>query len=152
MSRVTDHLPDKLFDYLRAGAPILLLTIGEDGFPNVAFTWAIAPDAHRVRFGADHGSVTLANLQREGRAALQIIGPTNLLFLVKGSARLIKERIAAAPFRIALMESALTEVKDQSFPGVNVAPLGYEWYADRREAMLAMEQAVYAEMHAGGSA
>ena len=146
MSKTTSELPEKLLAWLHSGGPALLLTVGEDGFPNVAYTWAAAPGARRVRFGADHGSATLANVQRDGRAALQIVGPGNLVFLVKGAVRRLKERIAAAPFRIALMEMAVTECKDQSWPGVTVAPLAYEWPDDQREAMRAIEQAVYAEL------
>jgi len=154
MTKTTSELPEKLLAWLHPGGPALLLTMGEDGFPNVAYTWAAAPDARRIRFGADHGSATLANLQRHGRAALQIaacappseVGPENLVFLVKGTTRMLRERIAAAPFRIALMEMVVTETKDQSWPGVIVAPLAYEWPADQREAMRAMEQAVYTEL------
>ena len=155
MSKITFDLPDRLLAHLRAGAPALLLTVGEDGFPNAAYTWAAAPDARRVRFGADHGSATLANLQRDGqapnwgyrgRAALEIVGPGNLVFLVKGAARPLKDRIAAAPFRIMLMEIAVAEVKDQAWPSVTVAPLAYEWPKEHREAMQAMEQAVYMEL------
>ncbi|MBM4422281.1 MAG: hypothetical protein FJ030_02680 [Chloroflexi bacterium] len=146
MSRVTSELPDRLLAALRAGTPALLLTVNDDGFANAAHTWAAAPDSRRIRFGADHGSVSLANLQREERASLQIMAAGNLAYLVKGAARTLKERIAAAPFRIALIEMAVSEVKDQSWPGVTVAPLAYEWPDDKREAMLAMEQAVYTEL------
>ncbi len=146
MSKITAELPDKLLAVLRAGAPALLLTTGEDGYPNVAYTWAAAPDASHVRFGADHGSATLANLQRDGRASLEVTGHGNLVYLVKGTARSVKDRIAAAPFRIALMEMTVAEAKDQSWPGVTVTPLAYEWPADQREAMLKMEQAVYTEL------
>jgi hypothetical protein len=146
MSKITPNLPERLLARLRAGAPALLLTGDEAGYPNVAYTWAAAPDVGRVRFGADHGSATLANLQRDGRASLQIVAPGNLVFLVKGTARTLKDRIAAAPFRMALMELAVAEAKDQSWPGVTVAPLSYEWPADQREAMLRMEQSVYAEL------
>ena len=146
MTRTTSELPEKLLAWLHPGGPALLLTMGEDGFPNVAYTWAAAPDARRIRFGADHGSATLANLQRDGRAALEFVGPGNLVFLVKGTTRMLQERIAAAPFRIALIEMVVTETKDQSWPGVIVAPLAYEWPEDQREAMRAMEQAVYVEL------
>jgi hypothetical protein len=146
VSKITPDLPDNLLALLRAGVPALLLTTGDDGYPNVAYTWAAAPDVRRVRFGADHGSASLANLQRDGRASLEIIAPGNLVFLVKGTASALKDRIAAAPFRIALMEMNVIEVKDQSWPGVAVTPLAYEWPADQREAMLKMEQAVYAEL------
>ncbi len=146
MSQVTLELPERLLSYLHAGAPVLLLTTGEDGFPNTAYTWALALEARRVRFGADLGSATLANLERTGRAALQIIGPENLVFIVKGTARQVKERIASTSLRVAMMELDVAAVKDQAWPQAAVAPLAYQWKEDLRAAMQAMEQAVYAEM------
>ncbi len=146
MSQATFELPEHPLNYLHAGAPVLLLTTGEDGFPNTAYTWALALDARRVRFGADLGSATLANLQRTGRAALQIIGPDNLVFIVKGTARQVKERIAATPLRMVMMELDVVAVKDQAWRQAAVTPLAYEWKDDLRAAMQANEQAVYAEM------
>lgn len=145
-SRVTTELPASLLDALKKGCPALLLTTGEDGFPSTAYTWVVAINASVIRFGADHGSATLANLEREGRASLQIIGQDILIFLVKGTTSPIKPQIEAAPFKIAMMALEVVEVKDQSWPGVTVKPLGYEWLPEQRDKMQAMEQAVYAEM------
>jgi hypothetical protein len=79
--------------------------------------------------------------------AIQIIGPGDLSFLVKGEACRVKDRIAAAaPAAVMLWEVTAAMVKDQSLPGVGFTALAYEWPAARRAAMLAMEQAVYAEM------
>jgi hypothetical protein len=135
-----------LLQILRQGCPALLLTVGPGGFPHTAFTWAVALDATHLRFAADHGSVTLTNLEREPRAALQIISLDNLIFLVKGATRLVKPQIEAAPFRVAMMALTVSEVKDQSWPGVKVQPLSYDWPPAQQESMLAMEQAVYTEM------
>jgi hypothetical protein len=146
MSQATVELPGRLLSYLSAGAPVLLLTTGEDDFPNTAYTWTVALNARRVRFAADLGSATLANLYRTRRAALQIIGPDNLLFIVKGTAREVKERIASTPLRVAMMELDIVAVKDQSWRQATVAPLAYEWKDDLSEAMRAMEQEVFAEM------
>ncbi|MCL4294986.1 MAG: pyridoxamine 5'-phosphate oxidase family protein [Anaerolineae bacterium] len=143
---LTPDLPPALLQILRQGCPALLLTVGTDGFPHTAFTWTVALDAAHLRFAADRGSVTLSNLERETRAALQIIGLDKLIFLVKGAARLVKPQIEAAPFSVAMMDLAVSEVKDQSWPGVSVQPLSYDWPPEQRESMLAMEQAVYAEM------
>lgn len=142
--QVISKVPPALLNLLQQGCPALLLTIGVDDFPHTAFTWAVAGDT-ALRFAADHGSVTLANLEREPRAALQIIGD-NLIFLVKGAVRLIKPQIEAAPYRVAMMELAVLEGKDQSWPGVKVQPLHYDWPPERRETLLAIEQAVYTEM------
>ena len=147
MSQVSpNRLPDPLLKLLQTGCPALLLTVGEDGFPSAAYTWTAAVSPTRIRFGADHGSHTLANLQRQGRASLQIIGRGKLTFLIKGLVSQVKPEIEAAPFKIALMALDTTEVKDQSWPGVTVQPLAYDWAPDQRKAMLAMERAVYAEM------
>jgi hypothetical protein len=145
MSTLT-QLPDAMLQALKTGCPALLLTVGLDGFPHTAYTWVVGLDAATLRFAADHGSSTLANLEREQRAALQIINQENLIFLIKGAATPVKLQLEAAPFKIALWALAVREVKDQAWPGVTVQPLGYEWPPEQREAMLAMEQAVYAEM------
>jgi hypothetical protein len=143
---ILSQLPNALLLALKIGCPALLLTVGVDGFPHTAYTWAVALDAVKLRFAADHGGSTMANLEREQRAALQIISRENLIFLIKGAAGSVKPQLEATPFKIALWALAVHEVKDQSWPGVTVQPLGYEWPPEQREAMLAMEQAVYAEM------
>lgn len=145
-SQSISEMPTRLTEFLRQGAPAILATPGADGWPNVVMTWAAAWDERTVRFGADVGSTTLANLERERKATLQVIGPGNLLFLVKGEVRQVREQIEAAAFPIAMMELTITQVKDQSWPGVVVAPLSYEWVGDDGERMAAMEQAALAEL------
>jgi hypothetical protein len=144
--RVISQLPPALLDTLRSGCPALLLTVGTDGYPHTAYTWVVALDPTTLRFAADHGSATMANLEREPAAALQIISPGNLVFLIKGITRPVKPQIEAAPFKVALMALTVREVKDQSWPGVTVQPLGYHWPPEQQEAMQAIEQAVYEEM------
>ena len=142
-------LAAKLIDYLRPGAPALMLTTGTDGYAGSAYTWVVVMDATRLRFAVDLGSSAVDNLQRSGQVAIQVIGPGDVSFLVKGKARLIRERIdAAAPASIMLWEMNVAAVKDQSWPGVTTTALAYEWPAAQRKAMLGMEQAVYAEMRA----
>jgi hypothetical protein len=144
--RIAAQLPDSLLNVLKIGSPTLLLTVGEDGFPNTAFSWAVAVDSTTIHFGADHGSATLANLERTERASLQFIGQDNLVFLIKGTTRKVKFQIEAAPFKIAMMALDVAMVKDQSWPGVSMRPLTYDWSPEQRQEMLAMERAVYAEM------
>lgn len=140
-------LAEKLTGYLRPGAAALMLTTGSDGYAGSAFTWVVAIDATRLRFGVDLGSSALDNLRRSGQVAIQVIGPGEISFLVKGKARQLKDRIeAAAPAAVTLWEMNVATAKDQSWPGVATTALSYEWPAEQREAMLGMEQAVYAEM------
>ncbi|AYH44609.1 pyridoxamine 5'-phosphate oxidase family protein [Azoarcus sp. DN11] len=144
---ITPDMPANLLDYLRRGGPALLLTTGTDGYPSSAYTWAVALNGKRLRFGADQGGSGYANLQRTGQAAIHIIGPGNLAFLVKGTTRFLKEHISAAsPARMALFELEVVGARDQSFPGVTAKPFTYEWPAAQREALTRMEQSVFTEM------
>lgn len=147
MSKLHTELPDALLAWLKGGAPAVLLTAGADGYVSTAFTWAAAVDARRIRFGVDDGSSSLNNIRRGGQAALQLMGPNNLAFLVKGTAQRLKDRVAAAaPAPMMLFELQVAGAKDQAWPGVTVSPLAFEWPADKRAALEKMEQAVYAEM------
>jgi hypothetical protein len=146
-ANVTPEMPSNLVQYLSPGAPALLLTAGADGYPSSAYTWAVALDATRVRFAVDVGGTALVNLKHSGQAGLHIIGPNNLAYLVKGTAKPLKDRIAAVhPGEMSLWEMRVMGARDQSFPGVTPKPFTYEWPANQREEMKQMEQAVFAEM------
>jgi hypothetical protein len=147
IGNITPQMPEKLLAWLRPGAPGLLLTAGADGYATSAYTWIAGLDVRRVRFAVDEGGSTLVNLQRGGQASLQVIGQGDVTFLVKGRARALKPRLdAAAPYVIQLWEMEVVGAKDQSWPGVSTNALSYTWPAEQREAMLAMEQAVFKEM------
>ena len=147
IGNISPNLPAKLLGYLRPGAPALMLSCGADGYATSAYTWAIAIDDKRIRFAVDVGGSSMANLQRSGQASIQVIGPGSVSFLVKGKSCLIKDRIdSAAPYSIMIWEMDVMGAKDQSWTGVSTTALMYEWPAEQREAMLKMEQAVYAEM------
>ena len=124
----------------------MLVTAGPDGWGHAVMTWAVALATDRVRFGVDHGTSTLANLQRTGKATLQVIGQENLLVLIKGHARQVRERIVAAPFAMAMWELVVAEVKDQTFSGVVVSPLAFEWTGPQAEELRRIERHVLAEM------
>lgn len=147
IGNITPTLPQKLFGYLRPGAPGLMLTTGADGYATSAYTWVVSLDPETLRFGVDHGGSAMANIQRTGQASIQIIGPGDVSFLIKGKSRPVKDRIeASAPASIMMFEMDVMGAKDQSWTGVSTTALMYEWPAEQREAMLRMEQAVYAEM------
>ena len=82
IGNITPQMPEKLVAYLRPGAPGLLLTSGADGYATSAFTWILSLDAGRLRFAVDEGGSSRGMLQRSGLAALEIIGPGDISFLV----------------------------------------------------------------------
>lgn len=143
---ITPELPAQLLSYLRAGALGIVITVGEDTYPTDAFSWVVAMDDKKVRIGADHGGKTLANLQREGRVTLQIIGPDNLVFLIKGEAHKIKSDLESIDLGIELWEIDVMGARDQSWPNAAPLPLAVQWSGDNRESMVKTEQAVFAEM------
>ena len=143
-------LPDRLAALLRTGTPAIVLSVGADGFGHAAMTWAVgrreAGGADLVRFIVDCGSTSEANLRRGGRASLQIVGPDDVLALIKGPARECRARIEAARFPMAMWELTVAQVKDQSWGPVAVAPLTYQWRGPEAETLRRMEQAVLAEL------
>jgi len=141
-------LPDRLVQLLQGGTPAILATYGSDGWPNAVMTWAVSRNPRRVRFGVDLGSSTLANIQREGRASLQVIGRDDVLFLIKGTTHMIKGRIDALspPHLMCIMEMTPHSVKDQSWSGVEVSPPTYRWMGRDAEKMAEAERTALVEM------
>jgi len=132
-------LPERLYTVLAEGLAGLLVTVGADGCPHAAFTWAAAPTRERVRAIADWPGTTLANVQANPRVSVQIIGPDDLLFLLKGEARVTGYHEISRQLRIAVVEVRVEQAKDQSWPTVCVAPLRYSWIDP---GMAAAERAV----------
>ncbi|MCB1661357.1 MAG: hypothetical protein H6995_14015 [Pseudomonadales bacterium] len=143
---ITPELPKQLLSYARAGALGIVITVGNDKYPTDAFAWVVALDDKRVRFTVDHHSKTLGNLSRDGLAAIQIIGPDNLVFLIKGVCRSVKTNLESVPMDIGLWEMDVIGARDQSWPGAAPLPLAVQWSGDERESMVKTEQAVFGEM------
>lgn len=145
-SRSKQLLSYKLAEYIARGTPGQLITIDEAGYPQTSYTWVVTSSLHLLRFGADQGGATLADIQRTGRATVQIVTDEGQPYLIKGAAAVVNDSIESAPFPLALIELEIQEVLDQAWVGVSVSPLHYEWAPEQREAMDELEQAVYAEM------
>ena len=144
---IAEELPKNLLTYLNSGAMCLVMTVGEDGYATDAFTWATATTSTHVRFGGDVGSKTQGNLSRDGRAAIQVIGPDNLVYLIKGTVRKVKDRIEAAlPLEIEMWEMDVMGARDQSWPGAAPLPFAVQWSGEERRRFIKMEQAVFDEM------
>lgn len=145
-SRSSKRLSYKLAEYIALGTPGQIITVDEDGYPRTSFTWVVTTAIHLLRFGADHDSTLLEDIERLGRVAVQIVTDEGQPYLIKGTARVVHDPIESAPFPMALIELDIEDVLDQSWVGVNVAPLRYEWAPERQEQMSEVEQAIYAEM------
>lgn len=145
-STQTSEIPPKVLSFLLQGGPAILATVGPDDWPHTVMTWVTSRDSLAIRFAGDVGSTTMSNLERKAKATLQIIGPDDILFLIKGHVQQIKAQVESTDFPISVMEMTVTEVKNQSWPGVIVSPVSYHWIGEHRDKMIAMEQAMLAEL------
>lgn len=140
------ELPARLYQVLAQGIPTTLVTVGADGYGNAVMTWARASSPQVVRFCVDLGTSTETNVRREGKVALHVLCGAEGLALIKGTVRLIRERVEAAPFGMAMWEMAVTHVKDQSWESVSVAPPRYQWTGAKAADFARIETAVLLEL------
>ncbi len=145
-SRSKRRLSYRLAEYIAQGTPGQLITFGEGGYPQTSFTWVVTTAIHLLRFGADQGSESLADIERSGRAAVQIVTDEGQPYLIRGTAAVAHDSIESTPFPMALIEMEIEEVLDQSWLGVSVTPFDYQWSPERQQEMTEVQQAVYTEM------
>ncbi|GAB6935930.1 MAG: pyridoxamine 5'-phosphate oxidase family protein [Bacillota bacterium] len=100
---------------------VLLATVDETGAPNVsAISWVYAPDARRVRFAVANRSRIVENVRRNSRVALAVFAHESILS-ISGEARILQETMEGVPLKLALVEVAVSEVRDVMFYGAKVA-------------------------------
>ncbi len=146
MPRDTNLLPEKLFATLRGGLPALLITIGEDGYPHTAFTFAAATRANEIAVVADDGSKTLANLQRTRQASVQILANENQVYLLKGRVRISETRLTNSPVPSRRATIELDSVRDQAWPEIAVSPLTYIYSPQAATRWANAVPKIYAEL------
>ncbi len=91
-------------------------TVGADGAPNTCpVTLIIAKDERTLLLGTLRASTTTANLRRDGRMSLEILGADDLVLGVQGSVRLLKEPMAMSD-AMAMWEFKVEKVKQDTSP------------------------------------
>ncbi len=139
-------MPDDLFQVLSAGVPAILLTVDENGFAHTAFTFAAARQPNGVAVVVDDGSRSLANIERTGRASLEVLAPDNLVYLLKGMVRLSSTRLTSSPLPSRRAEIELVSVKNQAWPEIAVSPLSYDYSTHARAHWSSAVPRIYAEL------
>lgn len=142
----SNQMPDDLLRVLHAGVPAILLTVDENGFAHTAFTFAAAGQPNRVAVVVDDGSRSLANIERTGRASLEVLAPDNLVYLLKGMARLSSTRLTSSPVPSRRAEIELVSVKNQAWPEIAVSPLEYDYSTHARAHWESAVPRIYAEL------
>jgi hypothetical protein len=119
-------------------------TVGEDGAPNTCpVTLIYAKDEKTLIVGTLRNSNTSANLRRDGRVSLEIIGPDDLVMGIQGTMRLLREPMACSD-AMAMWEMRVARVKQDTSPAQRVIQGAAS--VPRSDKAQAFEQAAIAEL------
>ncbi len=119
-------------------------TVGEDGTPNTCpISLIYAKDEKTLRVALLRSTTTSANLRRNGRISLEIIGPDDLVMGIQGTMRLVKEPMAMSD-AMSLWEMHVERVKQDTSSAQRViqGPASIP----RSDKATAFEQAAFAEL------
>jgi general stress protein 26 len=125
-------------------------TVGADGAPNTCpITLIYAKDEKTLLVATLRTSTTTANLRRDGRVSLEILGADDLVMGIQGTIWLIKEPMEASE-AMALWQMKVEKVKQDTSPAQRMiqGPAS----TARSDKAKAFEQAVFAEVAATAKA
>ncbi len=125
-------------------------TVGEDGAPNTApLSLIFAKDEKTLLLATLRTSTTTANLRRDGRVSLEILGADDLVMGIQGTIWLIKEPMEASE-AMALWQMKVEKVKQDTSPAQRMiqGPAS----TARSDKAKDFEQAVFAEVAATAKA
>ena len=127
--RPSAEMPDELVRHLDGTHLAIAATVDGDGWPyTMVLNSAIAVDAHRIRFAIDGRTHSLVNLREHGRIMLEVIGD-GFIFGVRGTARVLRDKMDHAPIASAMIEIDVELVKQDLPPGVIVEGPMFRWGA-----------------------
>jgi len=139
------ELPDAVVSHVRGGQVNIVCTIDDAGRPmTTVMSWVVALSSRRLALCVDTRSQAFQNLVARPQIGLEIMGD-DLVWGVKGTARVAKERMEATPFPCAVVEVTVEEARDHGAPGTRFVAPAYH-YADGKEHRYGLEDLIYAEL------
>jgi predicted pyridoxine 5'-phosphate oxidase superfamily flavin-nucleotide-binding protein len=122
-----DTLPDAVVEFLAGGRLVFGATIDDDGQPyTMVMNSVVAIDTRTLRFALDHRTHTLTNLRSRPAMMLEVVGD-GFVFGVRGTVRILKEKMEHFPVPSALMQLDIESVKSDLPPGVQVSAIDFNW-------------------------
>ena len=119
-------LPPPALGALQRCCPVLVLSVDADGYARSTYSWAVAVGKDVLRFGVDGGGATDANLTREGRVSIQLIGEGGMNLLLRGPVcRLPSNPLALGEIDMRAWQMRLAGQQDQAWLGVRTSALRY---------------------------
>jgi general stress protein 26 len=121
-------------------------TVGPDGAPNTCpVSLIFAKDDQTLLIATLRQTNTTANLRRDGRISLEIMGPDDLVMGIQGTMQLLRDPMKCSD-AMALWEMQVAKVKQDTSPAQRLTqgPAA----TPRSEKAAAFEQAAFAELKA----
>jgi hypothetical protein len=119
---LASSLSEGLFSLLQQERFVTLGTIDhETGAPSLgSVSWVIAATHQKIRIAIDSRSRILANLQKEARVVMHLIGGGSS-YEIAGRATTIVERMDDVPLKLAKVEIEIDSVRDIMFYGSRIS-------------------------------
>lgn len=120
-NQVEERLIKPLYDELQKERFVTLATIDyETGGPNVSsISWVLAKDEGTIYFAVDNRSRILENIRKNNKTVINLIANESTYSII-GEAVIKEERLPDVPLKLALVEIAITEVRDVMFYGSKI--------------------------------
>lgn len=121
-NEVEQKLIEPLFQALQKERFVTVATIDhETGGPNVsAISWVYAPSEDRLYFAVDNRSRIVQNIQKNPLVVITLIANEST-YSISGNAHVKIEKMEGVPLKLALVEIAITEVRDVMFYGSKIS-------------------------------
>lgn len=125
---------------------IVLSTVDPSGAPSVALlSWVVAKTPKRLAMALDVRSSAFKNLSAGNRAVAFELLADDTVLSARGTASIVRERLARVPFACALVEIDITEIRDHRVPGIHFRAPQY-LFADGKTHRSDVERAVFEEL------
>ena len=131
---------------LGRGTSVVLATVSENGEPSTAFcSWVISAGPQTIAIALDSRSTGHRNITA-GRnyVALEVMAD-ELIFSVRGRARIAKEQLRSVPFPCSLVTVQVHDVRDHRVRGVIFKAPRYV-FEDGKEHRGEVERAIFEEL------
>lgn len=145
LSEDKGELKTRLLNFLTGGQSVVVATASKAGEPHAAImTWVVARPDGTLAIAMDSRATPFRNLQENPRIALEVLGD-DLVLLVRGRARVFKEKIEASPFPSVGVLVEIEEVRDQGAAGVLFKGPSYS-FTEGKEHRRQVEAEIFAEL------
>lgn len=145
---VLPELPERVAARLVGGQAHVVATVDASGLPSTTLmTWVVARGRRQLALCVDTRSRAFRNLLECTRVAIEILDD-ELVWCVRGEARIAKEQMEATPFPCALVEVDILDAKDHAAPGTSFQGPRYR-YAEDKQHRLDFEARIFEELRGG---